>query len=74
VASGEDVVELITGVNVVGRVSMATPVGVKLQVGIISVIPVWIDSVFKLLLVMISFFDKENCSAILASVSSAWTV
>jgi hypothetical protein len=59
--SGEEVAELMRGVNVVVViVGHIVPVGVKWQAGISSVIPVWTVSVLSLLMETISSFEIEN--------------
>ena len=60
-SSGEEVAELMIGVNgVIDMVGLTTLVGVKLQAGSVSVIPVLIVSVFKSLIAIISSFGIEN--------------
>ena len=61
----------MTGVYVVVVVGERVLVGVKLQTGIMRVIPMLILSVFRPFIAIISSFEMENWLAMLASVSFA---
>jgi hypothetical protein len=56
---GVDVIVRKIGVNVVVSV-LTVPVGVKLQIGMISFVPLIIISDFSLFVIMISVLDVEN--------------